>query len=283
MFRLQTAAALALALSSPAVAQNGASHEHRIEGVEAAVATARTMRAVQDATILAQRQYLGMTGGVVTDGFQGAIAFPGGEAGVWEAVIVGSENGAPDAPLVSLADYRIADGAIVAESIHYAGNQPYLDGPKLAMAAARHIAPRAVIAASDLTFCADENLGARGVALVTLVLPPRADGTFDAYVLNGPIEEGAIPLGKHYRVPFDSFGLAGEPLLLNDTCEVATWSAEDPDLARQVFSTRFDGGDRPNEIHAFLSSLMPISMAIVTGDTVWPLADGWIGEPVSSP
>ncbi len=93
------------------------------------------------------------------------------------------------------------------------------------MAQARYFAPRAVLASGSSAFCLDEESARQAVTFATVVLPPREDGSFDAYVLNGPIEDGAIPLGRHYRVGFDAFGIDGAPELVTDTCEVVTWDA----------------------------------------------------------
>ena len=170
----------------------------------------------------------------------------------------------------------------IPELIHLPGQTPVVDGQVAAMAQARGFAPRAVLAAGNSVFCASDAEGASNTSAVTfatIVLPPRPDGSFDAYVLNGPIEEGAIPLGKHFRVGFDAFGLAGEPELVTDTCEVVTWDSSDADLAMSVYVTEYDG-TAPTPIHVFISSLLPMSMGVVTGDIIWPMAGGAIAAPV---
>ncbi|GGD56452.1 hypothetical protein GCM10011411_15600 [Aurantiacibacter arachoides] len=281
MYRLLAAAA-ALALATPALpvlAQDTLDIAGRSEAARAAEETGRLMVDVQNATAIAQQQYAGMTENAVTAGYMGAIAMPGEALGVWDTVIVGRRGEAEDAPFVALAEYEIAGGEITGEVIHTLADAPLLDGRASAMAQARLFAPRAVIAAGNTGFCVGDGAQGSTVVFSTIVLPPREDGSFDAYVLNGPIEPGAIPLGKHFRVSFDAFGIDGEPTLLTDTCEVVTW---DPaaDTAMNVYVTEYAGGSAPNEIHAFVSSLLPMSLGVVTGDEIWPMAGGMIAPPV---
>ncbi|KLE33882.1 hypothetical protein [Aurantiacibacter luteus] len=282
MYRLLTVAALALAVpAAPLFAQEVPDLAARSELARKAEETGRLMADVQDATALAQRQYAGMTEGAITAGYMGAIAMPGDAPGVWDTVIVGRREGAgaegEDAPLVALAEYEISNGEILSEVLHLPADAPLLDGQASAMAQARMFAPRAVIAAGNRSFCTSGE--ADVVAFSTIVLPPREDGSFDAYLLNGPIEAGAIPLGKHFRVAFDAFGIDGTPVLLTDTCEVVTWDTS-ADTAMNVYVTDYRGGTAPNEIHAFISTLLPMSLGVVTGDEIWPMAGGMIAPPV---
>ena len=277
------AIAAAFLLPAPLAAQDAPDLDSRIQAANEAQEIAQLMVTVQDAVSLAQTQYAGMTAGNAGPGYQGAVALPTETPDVWLAVIVGRRSDAPDADYLALAEYEILDGRIIAEIIHPTDAIPILDGPASAMAQARGFAPRAVLASGQSAFCvADEAEGAAQPSLTfaTIVLPPRSNGTFDAYVLNGPIENGAIPLGKHFRVGFDSFGLDGEPELVTDTCEVVTWDPAGPDLAMSVYVTEYDGGDAPTPVHAFVSSLLPMSMGVVTGETLWPMAGGVIGGPV---
>ncbi|MDE1466140.1 hypothetical protein [Aurantiacibacter sp. D1-12] len=282
MIRTLSTAAIALAIPCSALAQDEPGEATRMQMAQDAQATAQLMAEVQQAVGIAQIQYSGMTGQLPDAAYRGAVALPGSEEGVWDTVIIGSLGGALDAQLVALAEYEISGGQIVSEVIHLPGQTPLIDGQVAAMAEARAIAPRAILAAGNNVFCADDSEGAGGtpsVTFATIVLPPREDGSFDAYVLNGPIEEGAIPLGKHFLVSFDAFGLSGEPLLVTDTCEVITWDADNPDLAMSVYVTEYDG-PAPTPVHAFVSSLLPMSMGVVTGDIIWPMADGEIAAPV---
>ncbi len=273
----------ALAVSAPLAAQEAPDLESRVQTAQQSQEIAQLMGDVQEAVTAAQIQYAGMVAGRPGPGYQGAIALPGETEGHWQAIIVGQRGDAPDAPYLALAEYEIVGGRIVGEVIHPAGELPELVGPASAMAQARSFAPRAVIAAGHSSFCVAED-GEEGerpsVSFATIVLPPRDDGTFDAYVLNGPIEAGAIPLGKHFRVSFDSFGLDGEPELVTDTCELVTWDTQNSELAMSVYVTEFDGADAPSPIHAFVSSLMPMSMGVVTGDIIWPMTGGIIAAPV---
>lgn len=277
MIRLFSSALLALALPVPLLAQDAADP---MVTARAAEATALQMAQVQEAVGMAQSQFSGMMSGNIGSNYRGAIALPGAADNSWLAIIIGQRGTGSDAPLVALAEYEIANGAILSEVIHLTRDAPLLDGTASAMAQARTFAPRAVLAAGHATFCAGDNTEGSGVTFSTIVLPPRADGTFDAYVLNGPIEDGAIPLGKHFRVGFDGFGLDGEPELVTDTCEVVTWDTARDDLAMSVYVTEYDGGNAPSAIHAFVSSLLPMSMGVVTGDMIWPMAGGAIAAPV---
>lgn len=257
--------------------------EERMDGARAAQAVAATIGAVLQANAAAQRQYSGMVAGQLGDRYRGAISVPGDEEGTWLSVIVGQPGG-EDAPLLALAEYEIADGTIRNERLHLSGERPELEGDMLAMARAQVVAPRAVIASPETSVCLDgeEAQGAEGasVTYLTIALPPAEDGAFDTYVLNGPLENGAIPLGKHYRVHFDEFGVIGDPELVTDTCEVVTWNDDTPDLASLVYVTEYAEGEWPNAVHVFVSQLVPMSMGVVTGDIVWPMAGGTIAPPV---
>lgn len=280
MNRYIAAATFALAAPLPLAAQDIPDLAERMEAARDAEEVARLIADVQGAVAIAQVQYAGMTGSAPDASYQGAIAIPGEELGVWDTVVIGSTGGGPDSQLVALAEYEIAQGEILSEVIHLPADRPAIDGSVAAMAEARGFAPRAVVAAGNTTFCADEGSGDDSVTFATIVLPPREDGSFDAYVLNGPIENGAIPLGRHFKVAFDQFGLSGEPELLTDTCEVITWDTENPELAMSVYVTEYPGGQAPNEIHTFISSLLPMSMGVITGEIIWPMAGGMIAPPV---
>lgn len=274
-----TVFATALALPTTHVSAQDLLTEERIAAAEEASATAAQMVAVQQAAALAQLQYLGMVGGRPEAAFRGAIVLPSENSDIWDAVIIGRTGDAPDADYIALAEYEISGGAIRSEVLHRYGERPVLGGTVSAMAQAKAFAPRAVLAAGNTTFCASDDASPTGgVTFITIVLPAGEDGSFSAYVLNGPIEEGALPLGRHFRVDFDQFGLTGEPELLTDTCEVITWEAADPQLHQRVYRTDHTG-DVPTEIHAFLAAQMPMAMAVTTGEISWPINDGVIGAP----
>ena len=144
--------------------------------------------------------------------------------------------------------------------------------------------PRAVISAPSASYCLDgepaDPDANHSVSYIPIVLPPGDDGTLVAYVLNGPIAEGAVPLGKHYRVSFDEFGQVGDPEIVTDTCEVVTWNGDEADLSNKVYLTQFEQGTAPTVIHSFISSQLPMRLGVVTGDIVWPMADGMAAPPV---
>lgn len=275
-----------MALAAPVAAQDSLPDDlaQRVAAARDAEETARMLLDVQQASAVAQRQYSGMTGADFGDGYRGAVAFPGDELGVWNVVIAAARGEGAQAPLVALAEYEIAQGKILTETLHDSAGAPPLTGTALQMARAKYVAPRAVIAAPDAGYCLDGEQAPQGnshsVTYIPIVLPPAEDGTMDAYVLNGPMAEGAIPLGKHYRVAFDEFGQVGEPQVITDTCEVVTWDPADPDLATSVYLTEDQGGTFPNVMHAFISSQLPMRMGVVTGDIVWPMAGGMIAPPV---
>ncbi|RPF72102.1 hypothetical protein [Aurantiacibacter spongiae] len=239
----------------------------------------RQMTAVQAATASALTQYLGMTG-AGDEGLMGAVALPSDTPEVWTVHVIAERAG----EIVSLADYETSHGEILAETIHR-DNPPPLTGPAHQMALAQAMAARKVFDSDPESFCVGgENdagdTAAPSIALTTIVLPPDAQGVAMAYVLNGPFEEGSIPLGQHFRVPFYAEGVSGEVERMTSGCEVVTWNAADPDLAMSVYVTDYPGGAWPNEVHAFLSGQLPMSLGVVTGEIIWPMAGGAIAPPV---
>ncbi len=274
--------ALLLVLPASALAQDGMPDNlaERMEGAREAQAVAAVMGDVLQANAIAQRQYSGMVAGQLGDRYRGAVSIPADEDGTWLSVIVGQPGG-EDAPLVALAEYLIADGTIQNEQLYLSGERPELEGDLLAMARAQVVAPRAVIASPETSVCLNgEEAEGASVTYLTIALPPAEDGAFNTYVLNGPLENGAIPLGKHYRVHFDEFGVIGDPELVTDTCEVVTWDDENPDLASLVYVTEYPEGEWPNAVQTFISQLVPMSIGVVTGDIIWPMAGGTIAPPV---
>lgn len=279
----------ALAGASPVGAQEAmpADLTERLTQARAAEATAHMMIDMQEAIGAAQMQYMGMTGAsAFGDGFRGAVAYPSQDSGAWHVVLVTARGEGSQADLKMLAEYEVAQGQILAETLYDAGEDADLTGIALQMARAKYVAPRAVIAAPGVGYCLDGEPAAQGsprsVSYVPLVLPPDENGEIDAYVLNGPIAEGAVPLGKHYRVHFDEFGQVGEPEIVTDTCEVITWQPDDQDLTSSVYLTELEEGAAPSVIHAFISASLPMRLGVVTGDLIWPIADGTIAAPLTA-
>ncbi len=286
MIRILFAAAFALTAPTLAFAQDTmpADLAERNASAREAEATARVMADVQQASAVAQRQYAGMTGGAFGDGYRGAVAFPSDTPGGWMVMIVAARGEGAQAPLVALAEYEIAQGQILSETLHDGAQAPALSGIAEQMARAKYIAPRAVIASPSASYCLDgeaaEPDGNHSISYIPIVLPPDETGALVAYVLNGPIAESAVPLGKHYRVAFDKFGQIGDPEIVTDTCEVITWDADDPELAMKVYATEHALGSAPTAVHSFISSQLPMSMGVVTGDIIWPMSGGMIASPV---
>lgn len=280
------ATTLALAMPAASVAQGDMPSDlaERSASARTAEATARQMLDMQQASAAAQQQYIGMTGAAFADGYRGAVAYPSDVLGVWNVVLVSAQGEGTEAPLVALAEYEVSQGQILTETLHESGSAPPLTGTALQMARAKYVAPRAVIAAQDTSYCLDGEPAVEGsshsVSYIPLVLPPDDSGAMTAYVLNGPFAEGELPLGKHYRVDFDEFGQIGEPELVTDTCEVITWDGDDPELTGTVYVTDYDDGLAPNVIHAFISTQLPMSMGVVTGEIIWPITGGMIAPPV---
>ena len=266
------APALAQDNTEPAAASPSAAE--RVIAARRAEATGQQLIAVQRAAARAQLQYLGMVGGTPPARYAGAVVLPGETPDSWDVIITARMSDAPDTDYVALAEYGVSGDTITSEVLHAAGMRPILDGTASALAQARSFAPRAVVAAGHTSFCAaDEE--ATGVSFVTIVLPPDADGRFSAYVLNGPIDESAVPLGKHFRVDFDAFGLSGEPILLNDGCEVIPLRRDTGEAITGGYGTEF-GGDVPTELHVFLTGQMQRSLTLVTPGGPWSIADGVI-------
>ncbi|MGB3795263.1 MAG: hypothetical protein WA957_03060 [Alteraurantiacibacter sp.] len=286
MIRTLLAAAIVTSAPFTALAQDGMAPDlaERTAAARQAEATARIMTQVQQASAIAQRQFAGMRGDAFDDSYRGAVAFPADTPDVWNVVIAAARGQGAQAPLVALAEYEIAQGQILSETLHNGENAPALSGTALQMARAKYVAPRAVIASASASYCLDGELAdadsSHSVTYIPLVLPPDDTGALTAYVLNGPIAEGAVPLGKHYRVTFDEFGQIGDPEIVTDTCEVVTWDTQDPDIATQVYVTGDTQGVAPTAIHSFISSQLPMRIGVVTGDIVWPMADGMIAPPV---
>lgn len=286
MIRILFAAAFALTAPTLVFAQDTmpADLAERNASAREAEATARVMADVQQASAVAQRQYAGMTGGAFGDGYRGAVAFPSDTPGGWMVMIVAARGEGAQAPLVALAEYEIAQGQILSETLHDGAQAPALSGIAEQMARAKYIAPRAVIASPSASYCLDgeaaEPDGNHSISYIPIVLPPDETGALVAYVLNGPIAESAVPLGKHYRVAFDKFGQIGDPEIVTDTCEVITWDADDPELAMKVYATEHALGSAPTAVHSFISSQLPMSMGVVTGDIIWPMSGGMIASPV---
>ncbi|WP_120075998.1 hypothetical protein [Aurantiacibacter odishensis] len=281
--------AATITLAAPVAAQNAmpADLAERVAAARVAEATARQLIEMQEASAAAQMQYLGMTGAEFGDGYRGAVAFPSEDSlGVWNVVLVAARGDGTQADLFALAEYEVTQGEILSETLHDAGSEPALSGTALQMARAKYVAPRAVIAAPDAGYCLEGEPAAVGsthsVSYIPLVLPPDDTGAMDAYVLNGPIAEGSVPLGKHYRVSFDEFGQVGDPEVVTDTCELISWQTDDADLANSVYVTEYDGRAAPNVIHAFISAQLPMKMGVVTDDIIWPMAGGMIAPPVSA-
>ena len=246
----------------------------RVAAARRAEATGQMLIAVQRAAARAQLQYLGMVGGTPPARYAGAVVLPGDTPDSWDVVITARMSDAPDTDYLALAEYGVSRDTITSEVLHPDGMQPTLDGAASALAQARSFAPRAVVAAGNTSFCvADE--AATGVSFVTIVLPPDAEGRFSAYVLNGPIDDSAVPLGKHFRVDFDAYGLAGEPVLLNDGCEVIPLRRDTGEAITGGYGTEFTG-DVPTELHVFLTGQMQRSLTLVTPGGPWSIADGVI-------
>ncbi|MGB3166160.1 MAG: hypothetical protein WBA68_05210 [Alteraurantiacibacter sp.] len=274
MFRYAGAFALSLALPASLQAQEVDEVLQQTDLAEASI-KGTLMAQIQRATALAQRQYAGMVAEAVTENYRGAVALPAQGEDQWLALIVGERG----EELVALAEYEIDAGRIVSETIHTLAEAPALDGTASAMAQALGFAPRAVLAAGFRDFCTsgEEDI----LNLVTIVLPPDEDGRFDAWVLNGPIEENTIPLGKHFRVGFDEFGLDGEPEQVTETCEVVTWT--DAAIVDAIYPVEFPGHAAPSAVHVFLSTLMPMQLGIATDAGFHPIANGVVGSAAPLP
>jgi hypothetical protein len=277
----------ALAGAAPVAAQDAvpADLAERLKEARAAEATAQLMIDMQEAISAAQRQYIGMVGAsAFGDGFRGAVAYPLQDSDAWRVVLVTASGEGPQADLHMLAEYDVAQGQIRAETLYDGGEAAALTGIALQMARAKYVAPRAVIAASGVGYCLDGEPASQGsprsVSYIPLVLPPDENGAIDAYVLNGPIAAGSLPLGKHYRVHFDAFGQVGDPEIVTDTCEVITWQPDQENLASSVYLTELEKGAAPSAIHAFISASLPMRLGVVTGDIIWPIANGTIAAPV---
>ncbi|GAA0285397.1 hypothetical protein GCM10009127_28920 [Alteraurantiacibacter aestuarii] len=118
------------------------------------------------------------------------------------------------------------------------------------------------------------------VAFQPVVLPQEADGRTPVYLVNTSGKERSFALGENFRVmigPNDEIGPV-EPL--TQGCETIEWDPDNPELGLSVFVTRYDMGRNPSEIHFLASSRLPMSMGVITGDLIWPMAGGFTAGPV---
>ncbi|APE26952.1 hypothetical protein [Aurantiacibacter gangjinensis] len=279
---------LTLLFASPLAAQDAVPSPtpEAAEAARFAQERGQLMQEVLRTTGVAQGQYQGMVAGDIGTGYKGAIALRGDAADTWRTLIFGQPGG-DDAPLVAFAEYEIFDYRILSERIYPINERPELQGDALAMARGQIVAPRAVIAHEDVTFCINEDVTPGGqripFATLTFAMPPDDRGAFDVYVLNGPFDARFRPLGKHYKVHFDEFGVLGDPQLLTDTCEVVEWERDAAGLAETIYPASHDGQIAPSEVHVFLSAQLPMPLGVMTDGTMWPVQSGMIGSPVAAP
>lgn len=141
------------------------------------------------------------------------------------------------------------------------------------IAAASKAALRRLTVATDAETCGTQD---RKV----VALPPDDSGQIAVYLLNFPGTENAVPLGGHFRVMIGADDQAGPLETLTDGCDIAAWDPEDAQLMMRVYVTEYALDDHPTEIHSLISKRLPMSMGVITGDIIWPMAGGYFAPPV---
>ena len=124
----------------------------------------------------------------------------------------------------------------------------------------------------------DSSCGA--TAHTPVLVPARSGAGQELYLLNTPGSARSFPLGGHYRLSVAPDGELGPLTDLSGTCESIAWDPEDPQLPMRVYVTTYAPGSHPNEIHSFVSSQLPMSLGVITGELIWPMAGGYFAPPV---
>ena len=97
--------------------------------------------------------------------------------------------------------------------------------------------------------------------LNTLVLPPRADGSFPAYVMSSAVEESVFPAGGHHLYVFDAGGKLISSRTFSKGCINVDSRAVPKEAAGYGLSHLLD--PQPTEIHAFVSYNVPIKLFVI--------------------
>lgn len=211
-------------------------------------------------------RFLADWGSRSTDQMRGYVVLPA-EGERLAVVFFGEDNG----KMVEMARYDTLDGRVI-------GGKPFAEGerPALSEIATRMIAARGAAIAElqkkDYRSCANAPSN-------TLVLPPDDAGIIPVYILTPPVENGAYPLGGHFRIDVGGDGKVRESRRFLNSCfqiQYAAGENREKDLVAAVVTHLLD--PQPTEIHAFASRYVPIKLMVVTVDNklMWTLQQGTI-------
>ncbi len=108
----------------------------------------------------------------------------------------------------------------------------------------------------------------------TVVLPPRADGSFPAYVMSGATQTGRFPAGGHSRFDFDANGqLIAHRDFTKSCIDVVTGL---PGKTAVGYGVSHSLDPQPTEMHVFVSYNVPIKLFVIIepGNNLWEIDRG---------
>jgi hypothetical protein len=103
----------------------------------------------------------------------------------------------------------------------------------------------------------------------TVVLPPRADGTYPVYVMSAATQAGRFPAGGHSRFDFDGAGKLVSHRAFTRGCLDVDASALPKGAKGYGVSHSLD--PQPTEVHVFISYNVPIKLFVI----IEPANDLW--------
>lgn len=108
----------------------------------------------------------------------------------------------------------------------------------------------------------------------TVVLPPRADGTFSIYVMSAATQSGRFPAGGHSRFDFDATGKLVAHRAFTRGCIDVDSAGVPKDAAGFAVSHSLD--PQPTEVHVFISYNVPVKLFVIIepGQDLWEIDRG---------
>jgi hypothetical protein len=108
----------------------------------------------------------------------------------------------------------------------------------------------------------------------TVVLPPRADGTYPVYVMSAATQAGRFPAGGHSRFDFDGAGkLVAHRAFTKGCIDVITSVAG---KKAEGYGVSHSLDPQPTEVHVFISYNVPIKLFVIIepGNGLWEIDRG---------